>query len=97
MVVVFWWPFRVFSKGGELGFPIFKNPNILILSSLTQLQSQQPHPQSVAMGGQRKGCGRGRGRPRVADKCGRRGPNVEAMRTKGFLAPVRAPFGHLFT
>ena len=28
MVVVFWWPFRVFSKGGELGFPIFKNPNI---------------------------------------------------------------------
>ena len=38
-----------------------------------------------------KGCGRGRGRPRVADKRGRRGPNVEAMRTKGFLAPVRAP------
>jgi hypothetical protein len=28
VVVVFWWPFRVFSKGGELGFPIFKNPNI---------------------------------------------------------------------
>ena len=26
-----------------------------------------------------KGCGRGRGRPRVADKRGRRGPNVEAM------------------
>jgi hypothetical protein len=30
VVVVFWWPFRVFSKGGELGFPIFINP---VLSS----------------------------------------------------------------
>ena len=26
---MFWWPFRVFSKGGELGFPIFINPNTM--------------------------------------------------------------------
>ena len=50
------------------------------------LRPQPARGAGVSAGGARR---RGRGRPRLADKGGKRKGCAEAMRTQGFVGPVR--------